>query len=95
MRWMVALVCAAGVYAADPGVSRELARQRANAGSNVRYEIALDIKEKVAGYPAHLSLSFDLAEKPDPIVLDFRDDSSRSFGSTEKTPRLHRGTAIF
>jgi aminopeptidase N len=75
MRWMLALVCAVGVYGADPGVSRELARQRAAAISNVRYEIALEIKEKVPGYAAHLSLSFDLAERPDPLVLDFRDDS--------------------
>jgi aminopeptidase N len=75
MRWILALVVVAAAYGADPGVSRELARQRAAAISNVRYEIALDLKEKVPGYPGRVVIRFDLSDVPDPLVLDFRDDS--------------------
>ncbi len=91
MRWMLALVCAAGVYGADPGVSRELARQRAAAISDVRYEIALDVKEKVPGYAGNLSLSFHLSEKPDPLVLDFRDDSMAKLRVNGKDAEASQG----
>src|SRR5947209_7372275 len=75
MRLTVLLAMAPVIYAADPGVSRELARQRAAAISNVRYDIALEIKEKAPGYASHAAIRFDLREAQDPLVLDFRDDS--------------------
>jgi aminopeptidase N len=52
-----------------------LARERAAAISNLRYDIEVDLKENLPGYPAHVAISFDLSTKPDPLVLDFRDDS--------------------
>ena len=75
MRWILALLSVAAANAAEPGVSRELARQRATEVSNVRYEISLDLKERVPGYASHVAIRFDLRKTPDPLVLDFRDDS--------------------
>jgi aminopeptidase N len=68
------LLTLSAAYAAvpDPGVSHELARQRASQISNVRYALDLDIKEKVSAFPAHITIAFDLSEVPDPLVLDFR-----------------------
>jgi aminopeptidase N len=75
MRWILALLSVAAANAAEPGVSRELARQRAAEVSNIRYEISLDLKERVPGYASHVAIRFDLRKTPDPLVLDFRDDS--------------------
>jgi aminopeptidase N len=74
--WFVTAAFAAGPDP-GPGVSRELARTRARAISNVRYRIELDIKQHAAELPGHLDLTFDLSEKPDPLAIDFRDDSAQ------------------
>jgi aminopeptidase N len=63
---------AAYAAAPSPGVSHELAQQRASQISSVRYAIDLDIKEKVQSFPSHIAISFDLSAVPDPLVLDFR-----------------------
>jgi aminopeptidase N len=79
IRLLLLLVLSAHGFAAAPaaGVSRELAQQRAAAISNLRYTLALDIKERSPGYPGHVAITFDLKTKLDPVVLDFRDDSAR------------------
>lgn len=79
MRFLVLLSCV-GLFGAEagPGVSRELALQRARAISNARYDIALEIKEHTSDLPGHMALRFDLSEKLDPLVIDFRDDSARN-----------------
>ena len=64
------------VFCAEPvteGVSRDLARERARIVSNVRYELNVELKPQAARMPGHLTIGFNLASVPDPLVLDFRD----------------------
>ena len=91
MRWLLAFLGTAAAWGADPGVSRELARGRAAAISNLRYEIALDIQPMVTGYAGRVGINFDLREVPDPLVLDFRDDSMRGLKVNGKDAEATQG----
>lgn len=55
------------------GVSVELATHRKATISDIRYDLKFDIPEKLeASIPAEITISFNLNEKQQPLVLDFR-----------------------
>ena len=61
----------------EPGVSLELARQRAAAVDSVDYRLHLDIAaDPEAPIPARAEISFDLADVESPLQLDYREDGS-------------------
>jgi aminopeptidase N len=71
----LAFFCLASVcgMAAEPGVSRQLAIERARAISNVRYHLDLSLKEHSSILSGHEAIDFNLSEVMDPLVIDFRD----------------------
>ncbi|HEX4276407.1 MAG TPA: M1 family aminopeptidase [Bryobacteraceae bacterium] len=59
------------------GVSRELARDRAQVVSNIRYQLNLALSPHAPRMPGHAVIQFDLTSIPDPLVIDYRDLDAR------------------
>ena len=56
----------------EPGISRQLARERASRVSNVRYELRLSVpRDRQASLEAALTITFTLADASTPLALDF------------------------
>ena len=56
----------------EPGISRQLARERASRVSNVRYELRLSVpRDREDSLDAALAIAFTLADASAPLALDF------------------------
>lgn len=59
------------------GVSRELARHRAEQISDVRYSLSIELKPETTRFTGNEEITLKMADNVSPVVLDFRDlDSS-------------------
>ena len=79
--WVVAIAllglmsCSRSAPEVEPGVSRQLAAQRAAGISELNYRLRFEIPEQIdAGIDGHLVVTFDLADNSVPLQLDFRAD---------------------
>ncbi len=75
-RWAVVLLAAGAALAADPevGVSRDLARRRAEVVRDLRYRLSLEVRPGAEQLTGVAEIRFRLTSRADPLVLDFRDD---------------------
>lgn len=65
----------------DAGVSSALAEQRANQLEDVRYQLFFNIPDSLTvDIPASLELRFSLKDTKQPVILDFKVDSSHILG---------------
>jgi aminopeptidase N len=78
MKLLALLLMAFSLKAAAPeGIPRELARQRAQRVSNIRYRLQFDLTPKADSTRGHETLTFTLTDS-DPLLLDFREGTVQS-----------------